>query len=272
MDLRCLLCCRVALLLLSMPCGLYCMSVHILNEGPMYVIPGSPLILEARIEQGPLEEISVVTWEREPESGVAPGRETLATCPGKGSECAGTSPNVSGNMQHQVATLRIHRYKSPDSGVYAVTVTDHRGVKTTAHCIIRMYEAVHHVSVSINISHSSLICGESWGTDPHFNWLHEKIAITQSVGTVSKDGSTLVVTMKPFCGHFTCVVSNKLGYSSASFTAAPCETEGRGTTVAVVCLVLLLMLVGGVLAFLLWRRHRHNSRGQWLHEHLDDTI
>lgn len=34
---------------------------------------------------------------------------------------------------------------------------------------------------------------------------------------------------------------------------APCETEGRGTTVAVVCLVLLLLLVGGALAFLLWR-------------------
>lgn len=34
--------------------------------------------------------------------------------------------------------------------------------------------------------------------------------------------------------------------------AAPCETEGRGTTAAVVCLILLLLLAG-VLAFLLWR-------------------
>ena len=33
---------------------------------------------------------------------------------------------------------------------------------------------------------------------------------------------------------------------------APCETESRGTTVAIVCLVLLL-LCGGVLAFLLLR-------------------
>lgn len=80
-------------------------------------------------------------------------------------------------------------------------------------------EAVHHVSVSINVSHSSLICGESWGTDPHFSWLYEKVAISQSVGTVSRDGTTLFVTMKPFCGHFTCIVSNKLGYSSASFSA-----------------------------------------------------
>lgn len=133
-------------------------------------------------------------------------------------------------------------------------------------------EAVHHVSVSINVSHSSLICGEAWGTDPHFSWLYEKVAISQAVGTVSGDGTTLFVTMKPFCGHFTCIVSNKLGHSSASFSAAPCETEGRGTTAAVVCLVLLLLLVGGVLAFLLWRRHRQSSRGQWLHEHLDETI
>lgn len=37
---------------------------------------------------------------------------------------------------------------------------------------------------------------------------------------------------------------------------APCETEGRGMTVAVVCLVLLVLLFGGALAFLLWRYSR----------------
>ncbi|XP_065813998.1 uncharacterized protein si:dkeyp-97a10.2 isoform X2 [Labrus bergylta] len=272
MDLQCFLSCRVALLLFLMPCGLRCISVHILNEEPMYVIPGSILVLNARIEQGPLEEILMVTWDREPESGVTPESETLATCPGSGSKCAGTTPNVHGSMQQQETTLQINGYSSMDSGVYAVTVTDHKGVKTTAHCIVRMYEAVHHVSVSINSSHSpSLVCGEAWGTDPHFSWLHERAAITQTVGTVSKDGTTLFVTMKPFCGHFTCMVSNKLGYSSATYTAEPCETKDRGTTAAVVCLVLLL-LVGGVLAFLLWRRHRHNNRGERLHEHLDDAI
>lgn len=80
-------------------------------------------------------------------------------------------------------------------------------------------EAVHHVSVSINMSHSSLVCGEAWGTDPHFSWLHERAPITNSVGSVSEDGTTLIVTMTPFCGHFTCMVSNKLGYSSAIYTA-----------------------------------------------------
>lgn len=47
----------------------------------------------------------------------------------------------------------------------------------------------------------------------------------------------------------------------SSWTTAPCETESRGTTAAVVCLVLLL-LVGGVLAFLLWRysnAHMHQQ-------------
>lgn len=80
-------------------------------------------------------------------------------------------------------------------------------------------EAVHHVSVSINMSHSSLVCGEAWGTDPHFSWLHERAPVTKSVGSVSEDGTTLIVTMTPFCGHFTCMVSNKLGYSSAIYTA-----------------------------------------------------
>lgn len=93
-------------------------------------------------------------------------------------------------------------------------------------------EAVHHVSVSINVSHSLLVCGEAWGTDPHFSWLHERVAITKTVGNVSKDGTTLFVTKKPICGHFTCMVSNKLGYSSATYTA--------GTILTLYCLCLPL--------------------------------
>ena len=80
-------------------------------------------------------------------------------------------------------------------------------------------EEVHHVSVSINVSHSLLVCGEAWGTDPRFSWLHERAAITKSVGTVSKDGTILRVAMAPICGHFTCMVSNKRSHSSATYTA-----------------------------------------------------
>ncbi|XP_047455150.1 uncharacterized protein si:dkeyp-97a10.2 [Mugil cephalus] len=272
MDLQFFLCWRVAPLFLLMPCGLHCMSVRILDEEPVHVIPGSSLVLRARIEHGPLEGVSMVTWAREAETGASAARVTLATCPGRGLKCAGTKPSVRVNTEQQETTLQINEYSRADSGVYAVTVRDLTGAETTAHCIVREYEAVHHVSVSINVSHSSLVCGEAWGTDPSFSWLHERAAISQTVGKVSKDGTTLVVTMTPICGHFTCMVSNKLGYSSATYTAAPCETEGRGTTAAVVCLVFLLLLFGGVLAFLLWRRHRQNNRGERLHEHLDDTI
>lgn len=42
---------------------------------------------------------------------------------------------------------------------------------------------------------------------------------------------------------------------------APCETQGRGTTVAVVCLALLVLLFGGALAFLLWR-YSHITKGK----------
>ncbi|XP_061574470.1 uncharacterized protein si:dkeyp-97a10.2 [Cololabis saira] len=272
MDLQFFLCWRVAPLFLLMPSGLRCMSVHIVNKEPVHVILGSNLILRARMERGPLEDISMVTWEREPETGIDPVRRTLAACPGGNPTCAGARPNIRVNVEQQETTLLINEYSTADSGVYAVTVTDHRGARTTAYCIVREYEAVHHVSVSINVSHSTLVCGEAWGTDPHFSWLHEKTTINQAVGKVSKDGATLFVTMTPICGHFTCMVSNKLGDSSATYTAAPCETGGRGTTAAVVCLVLLVLLCGGVLAFLLWRRRRHTNRGERLHEHLDDGI
>ncbi|XP_028325685.1 uncharacterized protein LOC114477534 isoform X2 [Gouania willdenowi] len=214
----------------------------------------------------------MVTWEREPETGAAPVRVTLATCPGRGLGCAGSRPNVHADAEQQETTLQINKYSREDGGVYGVTVTDRTGASTTAHCIVREYEAVHHVSLSINMSHSSLVCGEAWGTDPSFSWLYERAAITRAVGEISKDGSTLVLNMAPICGDFTCVVSNKLGYSSASYSAGPCEKEGRGMMAAVVCLVFLLLLFGGAVAFLLWRRYRNNHRGERLQEHLDDTI
>jgi len=75
------------------------------------------------------------------------------------------------------------------------------------------------VSVGINVSVSSLVCSEAWGTEPTFSWLHERAAVTAVVGRVSADGKTLVVSHAPLCGHFTCMVSNKLGYSSATYTA-----------------------------------------------------
>lgn len=118
------------------------MSVHILHEQPVHVIPGSSLVLKARIEQGPLEEVSMVTWESEAETGIAPVRVTLATCPGESFKCAGTRPNVRVNMEQQETTLQINGYNRADSGVYAVTVTDHTGAKTTAHCIVREYGTV----------------------------------------------------------------------------------------------------------------------------------
>ncbi|CAN9513864.1 unnamed protein product [Ophioblennius macclurei] len=273
MDLQCFPCWRVALLFLLMPRRFHCMSVHVINEEPVHVMPGNNLVLNAQIEQGPLEEVSTITWERVAETGLAPERVTLATCPGSSLKCNGTRPNVHVNTKQRETTLQINGYSRADSGVYAVTVTDHRGAKTTAHCIVREYEAVHHVSVSINASHSMLVCGEAWGTDPNFSWLHERAAITQTVGQVSKDGTTLVVSINPICGHFTCVVSNKLSYSSATYSAEPCETAGRGTSAAaVVCLVVLLLLLVGLLAFLLWRRRRHNNNTERLHNHLDDTI
>lgn len=137
MDMK--LCPLLGSLLSLVPCGLHSMTVHILNEEPVHVIPGSNLVLKARIQHGPLEDISLVTWEREPETGVSPQRVTLATCPGRGNKCVSTKPNVRMDVEQQETTLQINGYAGGDSGVYAVTVTDHTGAKTTAHCIVRIY-------------------------------------------------------------------------------------------------------------------------------------
>lgn len=114
------------------------MSVHIINEQPVHVIPSSNLVLKARIEPGPQEEIALITWEREPETGLAPERVTLAKCPSK-SKCSYKRPNVHVKVEQQEATLEIVGYSNSDSGIYAVTVTDQTGVKTTGHCIVRIY-------------------------------------------------------------------------------------------------------------------------------------
>lgn len=130
---------KMSLSLFSVPCGLQCMSVRILNEEPIYVIPGSRLDLQAQIEHGPQEEVSMVTWERMTETGRNPQRETLATCPGKSVKCAGTGPGVSVNVEQQETTLQISKYSRADSNVFTVTVTDGKGAKTTAQCIVREY-------------------------------------------------------------------------------------------------------------------------------------
>uniref|UniRef100_A0A3P9H3X8 Si:dkeyp-97a10.2 n=1 Tax=Oryzias latipes TaxID=8090 RepID=A0A3P9H3X8_ORYLA len=220
----------------TVPCGLLSMSVHIINEEPVHVIPGSSLVLKARIDQGPLEAVSMVTWERKPETGSHPVRVTLATCPGR-------SPHV----EQQETTLEINGYSRADSGVYAVTVTDHTGANITAYCIVREY------GTDINVSHSVLVCGEAWGTEPHFSWLYERAAISQTLGRVSKDGTTLFVMKSPICGHFTCTVSNKLGYSSATYTA------GTGCCFSV---CLLCMYVGfgiGLFQAIQNNRRRHKK-------------
>lgn len=123
----------------TVPWGLHSMSVHIINVEPVHVIPGSSLVLRARVDGGPLEAVSMVTWERKPETGSDPVRVTLATCPGRSSRCAGSRPNVRVSVEQQETTLEINGYSRADSGVYAVTVTDHSGANITAYCIVREY-------------------------------------------------------------------------------------------------------------------------------------
>lgn len=119
------------------------MSVRIVNQEPVQVIPGSALLLQARVEHGPLEDIATVTWEREPETGVSPGRVTLATCPGRRpAECSGSRSDVLVRVDEQDTSLHIAGYSAEDSGVYTVTTTDHRGASASAQCIVRTYGTV----------------------------------------------------------------------------------------------------------------------------------
>lgn len=118
------------------------MSVHILNEEPVYVIPGSSLDLKAQIKRGHLEDISTITWEHEPETGFNIERATLATCSGRSLKCAGTRPNVRVSTEQQETTLQINGYTTADSGVYTLTVTDRQGANTSTQCIVREYGTV----------------------------------------------------------------------------------------------------------------------------------
>ncbi|KAK7887049.1 hypothetical protein WMY93_026670 [Mugilogobius chulae] len=272
MDVKSFLSWRVASLLLLMPCLCKSLNVRILNEGPVHVIPGSDLLLRAHIESNAQDKLSMVTWERETETGPTPNRFILATCPGSShSPCAGTRPNVQANIEKEESTLQISGFTPADGGDYIVTVTHLNGNQSSARCIVREYEAVHHVTVSINVSHSVLVCGEAWGTDPHFSWLYNRVAVTQTVGLVSQDGTTLRITQNPICGRFTCMVQNQLGYATATYTAGQCDTEEdhSGTIAAVVC-VLLLLICGGMSGLLFWWRYRRNSNTrERLHEHMD---
>lgn len=123
----------------SVLCRSWCMSVHITNEQPVYIIPGSRLDLKAQIKMDPQEEISMVTWERRPETGFDPATVTLATCSGNSLKCAGARPNVRVNTEQQGTTIQINGYSRADSGEYSVTVTGRTGANATARCIVREY-------------------------------------------------------------------------------------------------------------------------------------
>ncbi|XP_066500253.1 uncharacterized protein si:dkeyp-97a10.2 isoform X2 [Hoplias malabaricus] len=241
------------------------LSVSFQSLQPVYMVSGQTLVLQALIDTQPGKPISKVIWEHEAEGTKNSGKTVVAVFPVK-------SPGGRVTVEKDGAVMKLSNYQRPDSGVYTVTVTDQSGNQGSAQCTVHEYEAVHHVSVMVNVSHSVLHCREAWGTEPAFYWLHEQVAVTEAVGKVSADGSTLQLST-PMCGHFTCVVSNKLGHSSATYTAAPCERRSSGgTAVAVVCLLLLLLLAGG-LVFLLWRRHRHTrNRGEQLREFYEDDV
>ncbi|KAJ8405002.1 hypothetical protein AAFF_G00329230 [Aldrovandia affinis] len=254
----------VYLLLVLFPGQWECLSVHFPSEQPLHVILTQTLVLEAQIDLGMGEQVTLVTWERESLGGDSSEKVKVAEFPQKTA-----NPRIT--TEKQGATLRVTDFRHEDQGVYTITVMEQGNVQSLASKIIQVYEAVHHVSVAINVSHSLLSCGEAWGTDPRFSWLHETGVVTEEVGRVSADGKVLQLFAKP-CGHFTCIVSNSLGHSSATYTAEPCERQGSGTMVAVVFLVILL-ICGGALAFLVWRRRRtYKNRGERLREPYEDQL
>ncbi|KAI5611969.1 vascular endothelial growth factor receptor 1 [Silurus asotus] len=231
-----------------------CISVRFLSQKTIYVVNGETLVLQAEFEVPVEDHITKVTWEHEPEGKKNSGKTLLAEYPAK-------SSGGRAILDKSGSVITLRNYQRSDNGVYTVTVRDHKGGQSSAHCTVHEYDAVHHVSVMVNVTHSSLHCMEAWGTEPVFRWLHEKAAVTEAVGRVSDDGTSLYLNSAP-CGHYTCMVSNKLGHSSATYTAVPCERERSGTAVAVICLVLLLLLTGG-LAFLLWRDKRYALKVSW---------
>ncbi|XP_067094652.1 neurotrimin [Osmerus mordax] len=260
MRLQYCLCCAVALQWL-MPGGSQSVSVQIQTPQPVHVLPATGLLLQAQLSP----QVSSVAWEREPEHGSHVGKVTLAVFPGNPS-----SGRV--RLKQQGAVLSLEGFTTADSGRYTVTVTDRSGATATAECMVTEYVAVHHVSVSVNASHASLFCAEAWGSEPRFTWLHDNAAVTTALGRVSADGKTLFFSSTPVCGHFTCVVSNRLGHSSATYTAEPCRREGGGGA-GVWAWLLVLLVLGGVLAFLLWRRRRQMlRRGERLQEHLEENL
>lgn len=241
-----------------------CLSVHFPNQQSVYVVKGQDLILQAQVELLEGERVSKVTWEHS------------AKASGKSSTVAEFPHTVSSDgrvtVEQQGSTLKIRGYQASDGGVYTVTVTDQSGQRRSAQRSVQEYLAVNHVSVMVNVSHAVLHCMEAWGTEPSFTWLHEKVLVTGKVGRVSADGASLFVSGS-FCGHFTCVVSNKLGHSSATYTAEPCESTNGSTSAVVVFLLLLLALVVASLAFLLWRRRRHgHNRRERLREPFEEDL
>ncbi|XP_045072439.1 uncharacterized protein LOC121558153, partial [Coregonus clupeaformis] len=125
------------LLLLLLSCRYQCVSVHFQTLQPVNVLPAGRLVLQVQIDRGPKENISMITWEREPENAKPPGnpgKVTLITFPGQERRLDGRL-----SVEQQGAILKLEGFGVADSGVYIVTVTDQAGVKTSAQYIVKEY-------------------------------------------------------------------------------------------------------------------------------------
>ncbi|KAJ8405001.1 hypothetical protein AAFF_G00329220 [Aldrovandia affinis] len=189
-------------------CQCFCLTVRFQNQQPLHVALGRTLVLEARIDRGPEEKVSLLTWERETE-----GQGKVRVFP-----VTPENPRVSTDQQG--AKLRVTDFRKEDCGIYIITVMDQRGIQDVASRAVKESELAPEATIPLHceVSYDS----EQWDT-PEFVWLVDGVAVSNQTANLSADGSKLYPSGE--CVHkYTCIANSSLGTSIAHFNTG-CEAN-----------------------------------------------
>ncbi|KAJ8341037.1 hypothetical protein SKAU_G00333280 [Synaphobranchus kaupii] len=197
-----------------------CIAVKFPSDLPLSVALGRTLVLEAQIDKGPEETVSV-RWS------IKQGSKTYRF------------PN------QENAKLTVDNFSK--AGNYTITVMDKSGKEVSASRFVRESEVAPRVSIPLlcEVSNDS----EQWDT-PKFMWLANGVDTTANL---SADGKMLYPSGA--CVHnYTCIVNSSLGTSSTHYLNTGCGTNtddqtwnGGCTVIVWVLLVLLLAAVAAII-------------------------
>ncbi|KAL2084052.1 hypothetical protein ACEWY4_019570 [Coilia grayii] len=210
------------------------LSVEFGRPLPFRVALGRELVLQSITKKLPTEDILMVTWEYNGDTGM----RRLATIPGK-------IQDYRISMEDGGTTLRLSDIQESDFGRYIITVTGLDGTQSSAYKDVRKSDRPPEASVVLLCDVSPE--GAQWDS-PVVTWLVDGVKVTNQTAHTSEGGSKL--HLQELKGrNYTCISNSSLGTSVAHFILPDSAVSGNPCAVCVCSSNIIVAL----LAVLCWQ-------------------